>query len=150
MKRLLLIFALLVAGRAHAQQCFPEIQCRVTAPIVQRFTSTTTNLVLLADRACGTSLLLDASSAGGTVTSATPPFPAPDSNNSGCVVVICNIGTANNVVVKRQTSTAGNGFLTTTGADITMVPKSCMEVTSPDKIMTSPVWLQSSALASDS
>jgi hypothetical protein len=132
-KTLLLVGLVTLFTRpAFAQQCFPEIQCKVTTsvkqPIVLNAACTgagapaacctgvgtgtcpaSGTIALKVDRACGTFLNVAST---GAVSTAALAFPRPDTNNDGCVAAICNTG-SNTITIKHN---SGNTACTASGA----------------------------------
>jgi len=143
MRRIIALLALLLACgpivKARAQQCFPELQCRVTAPPPLQVIATGDTI---RDDACGTVKRLQSLSGGGNTTSATLPFPTPSTNNAGCVMQVCNMG-AGTVTIKHLAAF----FLTTTGADLVLAANGCILVASTG---ATGVWFQLAVMVTDS
>jgi len=74
--------------------------------------------------------------AGAVSTDTTNPFTAPAAANTGCVMMLCNIGTTNAITLKRATL-----FFALAGADVVLLANSCIEV-----INDGTIWRQSTAL----
>lgn len=79
--------------------------------------------------------LKNISSAGAVTTSTTNTFTAPATTNTGCTMVVCNVG-AENITLDNNAL-----FKSAGGADVVVTPDDCLAVNSDGS-----VWRQTSAL----
>jgi len=93
---------------------------------------------IIAADSCGG--LKPVTAAGAVSTDATNAITAPAVGNTGCYLLVCNVGSTNTITIKHSTNTQ-----TSTGADLALAAKGCAGFVS-----TGTVWLPASAMVTGS